>query len=274
MEPMRIETLDQGKLLVNAAYKELLEMNGLNTFEDIMDYSGGQVAKRFTKYRHTTQLWLESQDKPVSCFLKRHTRPPLKEYIKPLVRLTKPMIGAESEWHAMFAFRRHKVPTMTPLVLGKKGGRSFTMTLGIEGCVRASEWFREHCLSSPSAFIKRSRCVLIVELARVVRTMHQAGLNHQDLYLCHFLVRFTNDRPDVFVIDVQRAMKHKGRLPDRWRIKDLAQFNYSAVSLNDDEKGLFWKEYFAGCEDLADRLLAAIMRKSERIRRHSQKHNL
>ena len=69
-------------------------------------------------------------------------------------------------------------------------------------------------------------------MADITARMHQAGLHHRDLYLCHFMVKTAGPQIDIRVIDPARVR----RLPSffnrgRWVVKDLAQFWYSTLKL-------------------------------------------
>jgi len=103
--------------------------------------------------------------------------------------------------------------------------------------------------------------------------MHEAGFKHQDFYLCHILINWSN--PDdhlLFIADLHRVRRQR-RNKGRWRIKDLAALNYSAPTkiASRTDRLRFLNTY--------DPMLAkdksfvmAIMRKTERIRSHTEKN--
>jgi heptose I phosphotransferase len=106
--------------------------------------------------------------------------------------------------------------------------------------------------------------------------MHAAGLHHQDFYTGHLLLKLQGDAFDLRVIDLGRARGFE-RLSQRWVIKDLAQFDYSARELAAGERVRFLKAYLGKDRrlDAAERqLVRSIRAKSRRIARHSRKNRL
>ena len=73
----------------------------------------------------------------------------------------------------------------------------------------------------PAPSLKRA---LIAEVARMAGTMHRAGVNHRDFYICHFLLH--TDKPvtasdfRLSLIDLHRAQV-RATTPPRWRNKDF-----------------------------------------------------
>ena len=67
--------------------------------------------------------------------------------------------------------------------------------------------------------------------------MHRAGINHRDLYICHFLMHVaTSDeltdknKVRLFLIDLHRAQIRKN-VPTRWIVKDIAGLYFSAMDI-------------------------------------------
>ena len=73
--------------------------------------------------------------------------------------------------------------------------------------------------------------------------MHKNGINHRDLYICHFMLDldslrkptitselynfWKNYHPKIYLIDLHRA-QIRSRVPKRWLIKDLAGLYFSS----------------------------------------------
>jgi heptose I phosphotransferase len=114
---------------------------------------------------------------------------------------------------------------------------------------------------------------LTVRLAHLAQTMHQAGLNHQDFYLGHILIKGRGlGQYELYVIDLQRV-EAREKVPRRLIIKDLAQLNFTAssqaVTLCDRIRFL---KLYLGCRKLSradKRLTIAIGKKTEKIRGHT-----
>jgi heptose I phosphotransferase len=75
---------------------------------------------------------------------------------------------------------------------------------------------------------------LIELLANVSKTMHDAGINHRDYYICHFLLEketlATPAEPDCYLIDLHRAQMRK-TVPERWAVKDIVGLYFSAMDI-------------------------------------------
>ena len=106
-------------------------------------------------------------------------------------------------------------------------------------------------------------------------TLHNAGLHHRDLYLCHFFVRANDGAIDVKLIDVARVKKLPALLTrQRWIVKDLAQFWYSTLvlSITEQEREAWLARYMEkrGEKGLVP-LKRAIEKKVARIAKHDAK---
>lgn len=263
------EDWDGGRLRVNSAFAPILRANGLATFDALMNYSGGTVAKNLLAERTTTRITLSDGDLTRAFYIKRHTPSPLKEYLKPLLRLTWPILGARNEWNALLRFHAAEIPTMTPVALGEAGRYSLIVTEAIEGYKKLPDWIAEQDAAADLSPV-------IDRVAEIARRMHAAGLHHQDFYLGHLLVRETSGGLDVRVIDLGRA-RESAPLGQRWIIKDLAQLDYSARALGVRERVRFARGYFGNRRrfDAAEkRLMRRIRSKSRWIARHSRKNRL
>jgi heptose I phosphotransferase len=277
-----LERWDAGRLTVNRGFADVLSDAGLETFESLWSFAGGQVAKNVLRERTTTRIVLPDRRTggDAAFYLKRHAPVPLKEYIKPLLRLRWPILGARNEWNAILQFHDAGLPTMTPVALGQCGHRSLLLTRAIEGCRKLSDLLAECAVSvgsrkraplRPGAVDAGS---LIPRLARLARTMHAAGLHHQDFYLTHLLVPGQDDGETLYVIDLGRVRQRR-RLARRWIVKDLAQLNYSAAGTSQAERQRFLEAYLGRPLEAADRhLIRRIERKTRAIGRHSRKNRL
>ena len=274
MTRFEFERWDEGRLIVNRDEADLLRANGLTTFESIMGHQGGTLAKNLLRERTTTQISLpDNNGSARTYFLKRHRPSPWKEYLKPLLRATWPILGARNEWQAIIRFQECGISTMIPVALGESGRHSFLMTKAIEGCTKLTRWMANHAVQRRNGDARETRRI-IAQVAGIARTMHAAGMHHQDFYLTHFLVPDANPEQSVYVIDLGRARKHR-HLSHRWIVKDLAQLDYSAHLATRTERGRFLAEYLGRSLCAEDRpLIRRIRRKSAAIARHSRKNRL
>jgi len=112
---------------------------------------------------------------------------------------------------------------------------------------------------------------LLEPTADLAAKLHQAGLHHRDLYLCHFMARADGTAADLKLIDPARVRCLPRLLPGRWVIKDLAQFWYSTLKLPiSDEQRSAWLDRYAKQSGIpnAAALRPRIKRKVRSIARH------
>lgn len=113
------------------------------------------------------------------------------------------------------------------------------------------------------------------ELAAVMgllKRMHELGLEHADLHLGNLLLRRRGSaRPEVFVIDLDRAQLHGRPLSFRRSMKDLQRLERSYVKrfgargeVQEHVRGLLYELYACGDETLTSRLRA--VRRSSKLR--------
>jgi hypothetical protein len=265
---------DGGRLTVNRDFARLLTRHSLTTFDAIANYSGGQVAKNAVRERMTTRLELtDAGGTTRTLYLKRHRRPRVFELIKPFFRFTWPIVGARNEWEAILRFHAARIATMVPVALGESGGRSFLVTQAIEGCQKLTAWMESHKHALRNGELATLRRIA-AEVADVSRTMHAAGLHHQDFYLTHLMVPEHGTAAPIHVLDLGRS-RFQPRLARRWIVKDLAQLNYSAAGVSASERLRFLEHYLGRRPTRADRaLVSSVIRKSRWIARHSRKNRL
>jgi heptose I phosphotransferase len=266
-----LETWDSGRLIVNHKYAELLRRHDWLTFSTIWSRTAdAAIAKKLRTDRITLKFTLEDEGVQRPFYIKRHGRSSLKEYLKPLFRLTWPILGARNEWNAIIDFHRIGIPTMVPVAVGQSGSDSFLITESLENCDKLSNILTD---SRDSTVPHLSLRQISVTVANLARTMHNSGLHHQDFYLGHLMQSQTTPET-IYIIDLGRVQKQTP-LSQRWIIKDLAQLNFSASKVPLFERLRFLREYLGRPLTDKDRpLMARIQAKTNAISRHSRKNRL
>lgn len=279
---LQTQCWDSGRLQINAAHSRLLQELGLTTMSAIRALQGDRI--RALDSRETQRIELNSATAGLVVYLKRYGRPTWREQIVPWLRLSRPILGASAEWHALLRFHELGLPTMEPVAFGEDESGSFVMTreLTCRGDLKAWVKTQSHVPNSSAARpdwsvsqLEAARNFAEV-LAHTVQRMHAAGMHHQDLYLNHVLdCGQTNDgRPDLRIIDLGRVRQAR-RLGMRWIIKDLAQLDFSAQRLPCRERLRFLRAYLGRRLNRGDRrLIEQIAWKSARIAGHTRKHRL
>jgi heptose I phosphotransferase len=229
---------------------------GFASFPDFFS-SGKTVRARKGKENVVADLAVGGRKVPV--FLKRHgasRRPP-----------------GIREWENLKALSALGVAVPEALAAGSGRQGSFLMTKGIEGGVPLDDFLSERFrfpVARKDLPLKRR---LLRDAASLARTLHEAGLCHRDLYLCHLLVAPREDHRLV-LIDLQRV---GAAFPfrSRWIVKDLAALHYSAPpsAVSRTDRFRFLKAYLGipRLDGNARRLARKIERKARRIRRHEDR---
>jgi len=238
-----------------------------------------------TKQGRSSGRWvLENQGKRLAVFLKRHYRLPWWQGWLAMFWPGHGWSPAMQEWRNLHWARGQGLPVPAKVAVAEFIGpwgklQSFLAIEELAGMLPLHEAIPLAArLLDPDTF-RRWKKHLVVELARIARTLHDRCYFHKDLYLCHFFIpradldRVVDFRGRVHVIDLHRLAHHPWtRL--RWQVKDLAQFLYSSeidgVDVRDRLR--FWRLYLGpgrrGCW-----LESLIRFKWRRYRGHNQKRS-
>lgn len=215
-----------------------------------------------------------------SYFLKYHDGIGWQEIVKNLSQVKIPVLGAMQEVRAIEAVRAAGLDTMTVAAYGTRGinpaaMKSFIVTDDLADTISLEElgerWVDESLV--PILF-KRE---LISRVAEIARTMHQAGINHRDFYVAHFLISDSavaslDASSPLYLIDLHRSQV-RGKVPRRWKVKDLGGLYFSIARYGLTQRDIlrFLRDYFG--QDLRSllhekkTLLEACRREGEKIYR-------
>lgn len=262
------------KLILAEPFKTLWA--GRDPFEAVEQLQG--LVYRELEGRRTLRTEVEGR----GYFVKIHRGIGWGEIVKNLSTAKLPVLGAGQEWRAIGRLHEAGVPTMTAVAYGERGGnpatqRSFIVTEELAPTISLEDYSADWLQNPPEPRLKRA---LIAEVARMTGTMHRAGVNHRDCYICHFLLH--TDKPvtaDAFrlsLIDLHRAQVRR-ETPRRWRDKDLAGLYFSAlgIGLTQRDKLRFLQGYFQAPlrQVLRDEaaLLTRLERKAEQLQSRFQR---
>ena len=225
-----------GKMSVDQRIIPWLQRAGISGFNDVFRYEGGDRLDKPGLASHRQRIRMALTDdtgRTRTLYLKRFNRPPLMEQIR---RIRECGLRSSSGWREMHFIKRLSqlgIPTMRGVAFGQrmKGileKRSFGITEEIEG--ESLEILTGRFLANTApAPAWTDRREIIRQLALVTARLHQHGLFHRDLYLCHvFLCRNADGSIVLRLIDLARMIEKKKGHNERWWIKDLAALNYSA----------------------------------------------
>lgn len=216
-------------------------------------------------------------------FVKIHRGIGWGEIVKNLLTAKLPVLGAGQEWAAIQRLTEAGVPTMTAVAYGERGANpaaqhSFIVTEELAPTTDLEQLTLDWARQPPQPRLKRA---LIAEVARMTGTMHRAGVNHRDCYICHFLLHtdkpVTADDFRLSLIDLHRAQV-RAATPTRWRDKDLAALYFSVldIGLTRRDRLRFLRVYIQ--RPLRDilrdeaRLLAWLERKADKLYARKQRY--
>ncbi|MCP4664800.1 MAG: lipopolysaccharide core heptose(I) kinase RfaP [Deltaproteobacteria bacterium] len=170
-----------------------------------------------------------------------------KEIAKNLIQCRLPVTGMQNEWRGIRRLKQLGVRTMTVVGYGKRGWnparlQSFVITEELANTLSLENFCRDWPGSPPEAALKRT---LVTEVANIARTLHEHGMNHRDLYLCHFMLD-VSPSPEgmdsrllrLYLIDLHRLQMRR-RTPRRWRVKDIAALFFSSMDIGLTRSDLF-----------------------------------
>ena len=169
-------------------------------------------------------------------FIKQHFGIGWKEVFKNLSQLKLPVIGAKTEYDAIRYLHTLSIDTMDIVGFSQKGNnpatlKSFLITKELDNTTSLEDYCANWPEQVPSF---REKQLLLRKVATIVKKMHENGMNHRDLYICHFLLRKKNkeaeDDSRLFLIDLHKAQVRE-KVPERWLIKDLAALYFSAMHI-------------------------------------------
>jgi heptose I phosphotransferase len=178
-------------------------------------------------------------------FAKLHFGIGWREILKNLLQGKLPVLGADNEREAIRRLERLGVTTMKVAGFGRRGWnparrQSFLITEELDNAVSLETVCQDWRRIPPPVGVKRA---FLKKIAAVTRALHEDGINHRDLYICHFLLDRASsvqdpDWPRLYLIDLHRAQIRR-RIPRRWAVKDVAGLYFSSLDAALTRRDLF-----------------------------------
>ena len=198
----------------------------------------------FREPRGAARRTLRFEREGIGYFLKLHWGVGWREIFKNLFSLRLPVLGARNEWQAIRRLHELGVETMSLAGYGEVGWnparrRSFVITRELCDTVSLEDYCLDWAHRPPPP---RLKWALIERVAEMSARMHAHGMNHRDLYICHFLLQQPWSGPDqplhLYLIDLHRVQMRRA-VPRRWLVKDLAALYFSALHIGLTERDLY-----------------------------------
>ncbi len=204
-------------------------------FDQLMALNGESF--RRLEGRNTQRVILNG--KPY--FIKQHRGVGWKEIIKNLLQLRLSVISAKNEWLAIQKLEKLGINVPPIAGYGERGINpakleSFILMEELAPVKSLEDVCRDWKAQPPNVKFKHE---LIKKAAEIASVMHDNGINHRDFYICHLLLdQGVGDQIKLHLIDLHRA-QIRSKIPERWRIKDLAGLYFSSK-----DAGLTQRDYF------------------------------
>lgn len=90
-----------------------------------------------------------------------------------------------------------------------EGRQAILVTQALVGFIDLEQWMKDHTLASAPE--------LIAAVARAIRQLHAAGIQHRALYPKHLFVRATDEGYEIAFIDLEKAQPMWLPVWQRWR---------------------------------------------------------
>jgi len=211
-----------------------------NLFNELVELPGTRF--RDLNNRLTKRIQINEQN----YFLKYHHGVGWKEIFKNLLHGQLPVISAHNEKQVLELLKEQGLIVPTVFGYAAKGlnparKKSFVLLEAMEPSISL-----EDLALQQEKIGFRQKKNLITSVANIAKIIHQNGVFHRDLYLCHFLLLPSSiEAPKLAIIDFHRARQFK-KLPKRFRKKDLAGLYFSSMiaNLTKHDRCRFLKTYF------------------------------
>jgi hypothetical protein len=171
---------------------------------------------------------------------------------------------AAAEWHWLHVLPMLGLRVPAPLCWLGEGRRTLLVTAAVAGRPMDA-WIVE---AQQGGWLPQLAVFACRKVAPVVRRLHDHGLVYRDLYWNHVFAEDPRADGAVALIDVERVLRPRGWWR-RWVVKDLAGLLASSPAPVPDRVGLrFLRACVRGPLRDHRALVAAIVNKAQRIRRH------
>ncbi|MCY4329757.1 MAG: lipopolysaccharide core heptose(I) kinase RfaP [Endozoicomonadaceae bacterium] len=208
----------------------------------VIEHIDGEIF-RALEARKTVRFYLLGK----GYFLKIHYGVGWLAIFGDLLRLRKPVLGAEDEYKAIRKLEQLSIATLSVAAYGKEHGnparqQSFIITHELTQTISLEDFCMDWAVTPAPFKLKKE---LITQVAGISRKLHCNGVNHRDFYLCHFLLHIPKGKDNVkaesiklWLIDLHRC-QIRTATPRRWIIKDIAALWFSALNIGLTKRDLY-----------------------------------
>lgn len=212
---------------------DVFESFGLESFDDFFDYPDGQIVNRNSR-RNVIFMRLGSDGSQREFYMKRFFDPHLRDILSVWFNFGTICSQAACEWENANILLTNGVDTYRPVCFGEQTrfgleNRSFFVTEKLKGkCL--TDYIKENFPN----IANEQKEKIMMSLAKVIRTLHNAHISLPDLYTWHIFISEDQGRYHFAVIDLHRMRRNThGRYG---QIRNLGAFEYSMIDDYFDER--------------------------------------
>ena len=241
---------------------------GRDAFEVVRGLKGQTY--RLVKNRRTVRF----VEGDAAYFAKMHDAVGWAEILKELCNLKWPVMGARNEYAACRYLEARGIKAPRVAAFGQRGrnparARSFVVCDALDGYVSLEDITDAWPTHPPVPALRRR---LVYAIADLARSLHGAGVNHRDFYICHIWANtaaLSRGEVELAIIDLHRAQV-RPRVPRRWVLRDLAALMFSTAHL-----GLSRNDYLLFLARYTGQPLRSVLREDaaflRRVRRRADR---
>ncbi len=230
------------KIEFSGDWREYFGSIDLKTVDDFFTFSSGETVNRNSKRQVLAFSLGEGGDKR-EFYIKRFFKPHYKDSLFALLNHGRMLSQGQVEWENAGILLENGIQPYPPVCYGYESG------LGIEKrSFFVTEKLTSQCMTDfikekfPSMDVEEKNRV-IIELARLVRRLHEAGISMPDLYVWHvYIDKNAAGEYEFALIDLHRMQKG---VNFQRRVRNLAALFFSMLEeyFSDEDKRLFLEEY-------------------------------
>lgn len=268
-----------GRGFVQREWQPVFAQAGLVRVEDFFSVRGDSLSKPGLGKRYRARLEVTRDGETHTVFLKRYEGESTRNLLQRLWEDGERSAVALREVRVACAMETVGIDTFKPLAWGWQGNwgtsqKSFIVMSQVPGD-SLERWLPRQNFPGASEDW-RKKLQLVQQLAHFSKRLHESGWFHRDFYLCHIFVTETDGKIQLALVDLARMFRPRWRV-ERWRIKDLAQLNFSAPKkyFSRTMRLRFFKIYL-GANRLSPaqkELVRRIARRSEKIAQRESRRN-
>ncbi len=170
-----------------------------------------------------------------------------REVIKNLAMLKMPVLSVRNEYEGIRRLKNLGIAAPDIAAFGLRGKNpanieSFIITKDLANSISLEDFCRNWKASPPPSPLKKA---LVEHVAHISRTMHHAGMNHRDFYICHFLLDISRGYKNLDPQNIQLSLldlhrsQTRDKTPVRWIVKDIAGLWFSAMDIGLTRRDIF-----------------------------------